>query len=194
MNSYNEFEINSNIKNENNELISSDTKRKFETMKKTDLLTTLFSHNLWANQRMLEECAKLSEEQLDATLEGTYGTIRDTLEHIVKAEQGYFSRVSAGERYQRPENEPQMTIQEMKDALEKTGKGFIEWAGKVGAEDTVEIDWDGVMRDVPKTTLLTQVINHATEHRSQIMTIMTQMGVEPPELDSWIYFDVMDKK
>jgi uncharacterized damage-inducible protein DinB len=162
-------------------------------MKKTDLLTTLFSHNLWANQRMLDECAKLSEEQLEATLEGTFGTIRKTLLHITTAEQAYLSRISTGKRYQRPENADQWTIVEMREKLEESGKGLIEWAGKVGAEDTVEIDWDGVMRDVPKTTIMTQVINHATEHRSQIMTIMTQMGVEPPELDSWTYFDAMDK-
>jgi uncharacterized damage-inducible protein DinB len=39
--------------------------------------------------------------------------------------------------------------------------------------DTVRIDWDGTPRDVPKTILLTQAINHATEHRAQIMAILT---------------------
>jgi uncharacterized damage-inducible protein DinB len=33
------------------------------------------------------------------------------------------------------------------------------------------------------------VINHATEHRAQIMAILTQLGITPPELDSWSYFD-----
>jgi uncharacterized damage-inducible protein DinB len=28
-----------------------------------------------------------------------------------------------------------------------------------------------------------QAINHATEHRSQIFTILTQQGVEPPSVD-----------
>ena len=71
----------------------------------------------------------------------------------------------------------------------ETGKGFIEWAQKVQAEDTVTIDWDGTPREVPKTVIMTQVINHATEHRAQIMVIMTQLGIQPPDLDGWTYFD-----
>ena len=51
-------------------------------MKSMDTLTTLFSHNLWANLRLLERCADLTSEQLDATISGTFGTIRDTLGHI----------------------------------------------------------------------------------------------------------------
>ena len=55
------------------------------------------------------------------------------------------------------------------------------------------IDWDGEPRDVLKTILLTQAINHATEHRAQIMTILTQLGIQPPNLDSWSYFDELEK-
>jgi uncharacterized damage-inducible protein DinB len=36
-------------------------------MQPTDTLTTLFSHNLWANLRLLELCAALSREQLDGS-------------------------------------------------------------------------------------------------------------------------------
>jgi uncharacterized damage-inducible protein DinB len=160
-------------------------------MKTHDTLTTLFTHNLWANQRMLEECAKLTSEHLDATIAGTYGSIRETLAHIMMAEQSYFSRISTGKRYQHPEGASEMTVAEMMGTMEKTGKGLIEWAAKVQAEDTVMIDWDGTMRETPKTIILTQAINHATEHRAQIMAIMTQIGVQPPELDSWTYFDEM---
>jgi uncharacterized damage-inducible protein DinB len=73
-----------------------------------------------------------------------------------------------------------------------TGAGLIEWAPKVQAGDTVQIDWDGTPRQVYKTVILTQVINHATEHRAQIMAILTQLGIQPPELDSWSYFDELD--
>ena len=66
-------------------------------MEPNDTLTTLFSHNLWANLKLLETCAELTSEQLDATIVGTYGSIQDTLEHIVKAEQSYFARVSTGQ-------------------------------------------------------------------------------------------------
>ncbi len=161
-------------------------------MQTAGTLKVLFSHNLWANMLMLECCAELTGEQLDATISGTYGSIRDTLEHIVKAEQSYFSRISTGQRHHFPEDAPPMTLAEMMEMSGRTGSGLIEWAPRVGAEDTVMIDWDDTPREVPKTILLTQAINHATEHRAQIMAIMTQLGVEPPELDSWTYFDKLE--
>jgi uncharacterized damage-inducible protein DinB len=34
---------------------------------------------------------------------------------------------------------------------------------------------------------LTQAINHATEHRTQIRTALTQAGIEPPALDGWAW-------
>ena len=136
-------------------------------MKTTDTLTTLFSHNLWANLRLLERCADLTSEQLAATIPGARGSIRDTLEHMTTAEQSYFSRISTDKPFIRPEDSLPMTIVEMKDSMRATGNGLIEWATKVQAEDMVHLDWDGTPREVPKTIILTQVINHATEHREQ---------------------------
>ena len=161
-------------------------------MKPTDTFTTLFSHHLWANLRLLERCAELTPEQLDGTAIGAYGSIHDTLQHIVTSEQSYFSRISTGKRYDRPEDAPSMTITEMVDSVRTTGSGLIEWAPKVQAGDTVQIDWDGTPRDVPKSIILTQVINHATEHRAQIMVMLTQLGIEPPDLQGWEYFDELE--
>lgn len=157
-------------------------------MQPTDTLTTLFRHHLWANLRLFEQCSGLTDEQLDATLNGTYGSVRDTLQHIVGAEKSYFSRISTGQPFRRPENAPPLTFAEMLETLRTTGAGLIEWASKVQAGDTVKIDWDGVPYDMPKAILFTQVINHATEHRSQIMAILTQLGIEPPDLQGWAYF------
>ena len=162
-------------------------------MNPTDTLTTLFRHNRWANVRILERCAGLTDEQLAATIVGAYGSIRDTLQHIVTAERSYFSRISTGQPYRRPEDAPPLTIAEMTESVRTSGSGLIEWAPKVQAGDTVQVNWEGAPRDVPKTILLTQAINHATEHRAQIMAILTQLGIQPPELDSWSYFDELER-
>ena len=42
---------------------------------------------------------------------------------------------------------------------------------------------------MPASLLLLQAVNHGTEHRSQVATILTQLGVVPPEMDGWTYFD-----
>ncbi len=158
---------------------------------KTDPLTIIFRHNLWANQRLFEICADLETEQLNASIAGAFGSIRETLRHIVLAEQSYFARISTGQPSQPSDKE--LTLSEMLDSVRKTGRGLIEWAFKVKADDMVILDWRGTPREVPKSVILTQVINHATEHRAQIMAILTNLGIQPPNLDSWSYFDETDK-
>jgi uncharacterized damage-inducible protein DinB len=163
-------------------------------MTQTDTLTTLFLHHRWANLQLLEMCTGLTSEQLAATQTGTYGSIHDTLQHIALAERSYLARITTGQPFRRPKDALPMTLEEMKDSLGASGSGLIEWAARVQADDVVEIDWDGILRDVPKTILLTQAINHATEHRAQIMGILTHLGIEPPELDGWMYFDQLEQK
>jgi DinB family len=109
---------------------------------------------------------------------------RLTKTHIVTAEQLYLSLVSTGHRYDRLEDAPPMTVAEMTETVRTTGAGLIEWAPKVQAGDAAQNDPEVV----PKTIILTQAINHATEHRAQIMAILTQLGIPPPELDGWTYF------
>lgn len=158
-------------------------------MQSLDTLTMIFTHHLWANVNLLQACAKLTEEQLDAKISGSFGSIRETLEHIVTSELSYLSRISTGQPYDYSNYEPPQTIAAMIESAQETGKGFIEWAPRIGADDDVEINWDGTLRMVPKNIILTQVINHGTEHRAQIQAILTQLGIESPDLQSWEFFD-----
>jgi len=38
-----------------------------------------------------------------------------------------------------------------------------------------------------------QAINHGIDHRSQIATLLSQQGIELPDLDAWAYNDAMHK-
>lgn len=159
-------------------------------------LETLFRHNLWANLQLLEVCRPLSEEQLQATVVGVYGSLGETWQHMARSERSYFSRISTGQPYRHPEGAPPLTFAELAESLRHTGEGLIEWVVKVDGEERVEVQWDnnGIQGpvQVPKAVIITQVINHATEHRTQIMAILTHLGIQPPELDSWGYFEAQE--
>jgi uncharacterized damage-inducible protein DinB len=153
----------------------------------------MFSHHRWANLCLLERCAALSDQQLDAAIPGAYGSIRDTLQHIVTAEQSYYSRISTGQPRRRAKDAPPMTMAEMIESASATGAGLIEWAPRVAPDDAVTVDGDDGPTRVPKAIILTQAINHGTEHRAQVMAILTQLGVEPPDLQGWAYFDQLPR-
>jgi uncharacterized damage-inducible protein DinB len=48
------------------------------------LLVMFYEHNTWANLRLLDFCAGLSDEQLNASAPGTFRRVRDTLVHIIR--------------------------------------------------------------------------------------------------------------
>lgn len=50
---------------------------------------------------------------------------------------------------------------------------------------TVEFDDDGTEAHAPMGIRIAQALHHGTDHRSQICTALTRLGVEPPAIDVW---------
>ena len=152
-------------------------------------LVTIFRHHLWANGKLFDACAALDEAQLAATAVGTYGPIYDTLHHLVRAEQGYLFLLTGDSPVarMRPEDRPAMAT------LRENARLFDEELMAVAAGVTPPAMAHSVEEDgqwsLPAGVVLAQVINHATEHRAHIMTILTQIGLQPPELDCWAFGD-----
>jgi len=149
------------------------------------VVVAMFQHNAWANLKLLDFCAGLSAEQLAATAAGTYGAIRDTLNHIVQAEASYVARVNGKRPPSLPENTPFAGIAPLRDAAAWTSAEMLQLA--LGARtDTLVIErWPEATEQYKLADLLTQAINHANEHRAQIATVLTHLGLEPPDMSGW---------
>jgi len=153
-----------------------------------NVLTRLFEHNNWANRRTLEACAALNDEQLDAEPRSpAFGTIRRTLSHFVRAQQNYLRHITRVEPPFTWEWEAPPPMEKLRESLERSGEGFLDIArdepGRV-PKSRVETR-DGSM--VEPWVLLVQAINHATEHREQISSMLTTLGVTPPDNDGWSF-------
>src|SRR5438093_13121271 len=66
-------------------------------------------HGVWANEKLLDRCRALTDEQLGLTVAGTYGTIRNTLAHIVASEEGYLVRLLGSLLHEPPLREHDLT-------------------------------------------------------------------------------------
>ena len=150
-----------------------------------NVLVRLFEHNNWANDKMIHACAALSDAQLDAApVSATKGTIRDTLTHLVSAQHGYLSLLTLPV-HQRVRISPAFT--ELRDAARQSGDGLVELARDLPEATfmTRRETRDGYL--VEPWVIMVQVINHATEHREQINSMLTALGVAPLDLDGWSY-------
>ena len=150
------------------------------------ILRKMFEHNRWANLRLVDAVAGVDENCLDAGCVGTAGTVRDTLMHIAGAEQRYVMRLSDRKpTYGERDGWPGAAA--LREALEQSGTLLIELAETVPSDRILTTEYQGKTHQLPVTTVFVQAINHATEHRSQIATILTQQGVEPPDMSGWAF-------
>ncbi|HEX5414402.1 MAG TPA: DinB family protein [Chloroflexota bacterium] len=149
-------------------------------------LGDIFRHNRWANLQLLDFCAGLSDEQLSLQAPGTYGTVRDTLSHLAGAESRYVAALNEveGARF---EAGPFPGIAALRESLASSGDALERFAeGGLPSELAPEVHW-GKTWHIQPTHFLLQAINHATEHRSHVIGILTQNGLTPPGLDGWAY-------
>ena len=155
----------------------------------SSMVTTLFGHNAWANGKLLDFCAGLSAEQLDATAPGGFGSIRDTLQHMVGSEVSYVELVN-GKLPAQPVPLDQFSgFAALQDAVRWTGDELLQLALAARADTPILERDEQRLFEYPRAGLLIQAINHATEHRTQIAAILTQLGLEPPDMSGWKYME-----
>ena len=155
----------------------------------TSVLTALFAYNTWANMKLLAFCARLSDAQLDTTAIGCFGSIRDTLVHIVGAETGYVERVN-GKLPPEPSSGKEFPgFKALKDAVRWTGDELLQLALSARADTKVRQRPPRMLVEYKLASLIPQAITHSTEHRTHISVIITQLGMEPPDTSVWNYLD-----
>lgn len=148
-----------------------------------NILARLFEHHNWANRRIVAACAALSEAQLDAAPRSpAMGTLRETLVHLAAAQQRYLWDLIP------PEALPSgrtLDFDAVATSLSATGKALLALAqdeSEPRLQTPFQTD-DGYT--VQPWVVMVQAINHASEHREQIKSMLTSLGVTPPDIDGW---------
>ena len=151
-----------------------------------ELLIEAFRYNKWANLHLLEVCAELSDEQLELTTPGTYGTISATLMHLFSAEQRYLRRL-AGFKPEINERDPAPDVAVLREHAVISGDGLIEAARRVTPEDTIDEERDGAFMRLHLGVVLVQALHHGNDHRTHICTILGAHDIPYGDMDVWSY-------
>lgn len=149
--------------------------------------TTFARYNAWANRRLYDACARLSEHDYMERRPSFFGSIHATLNHLLVGDRIWLGRIEG-----RPE----------KLALNQILYGdFTGLRVARGAEDErliriVEsldaarldqpldyLNTKGERYRTPLRLVLGHLFNHQTHHRGQVHGLLSQTAVPPPELD-----------
>ena len=151
------------------------------------LLNDAFAHHVWATLRVIDTCLTLSPEQLTTPVPGTYGSILDTARHIVGSDSWYLFALTGGRH---PTiDEDHMDLPELRAEMEDYGAAWSSLLGENPDPNAVLVRHrdDGSETHAPMSIRLAQALHHGTDHRSQICTALTTLGVQPPEIDVLSY-------
>ncbi len=150
------------------------------------LLQDAFGHHNWATLIIIDACSELTPDQLESTVPGTYGSIISTLRHLVGADTSYLALLSGGQ-VEALADEETADLATLRAAMVADGPVWSRVLDGDLDPDLVVVRHreDGSVSHAPLTIRLAQVIHHGTDHRSQVCTALTALGITPPEIDVW---------
>ena len=145
------------------------------------LLRRFFGHHLWATERLLEHCRPLTPVQLALSAPGTYGSIIDTLDHLVSADRSYLSGLTGGGRT------PPISAGTPGALLEHLTRQREGWFAYLDSKPDFEMMIERRSGPQPAWVVVTQAIHHGNDHRTHAGTALLRAGLEPEEIDVWGY-------
>ncbi len=140
-------------------------------------LDDAFAHHVWATLRLIDACQPLDRAQLATTVPGTFGSILDTLRHLVGSDASYLFVTTGGQV--QPIDEDELDVPQLRSVMVAHGSA---WAALLATDPDPEQDVvrrrdDGSEGRAPMSIRLSQVLHHGTDHRSQICTALTTLGI-----------------
>lgn len=165
-------------------------------MTPTDFVT-LYDYNYWATRKILERAAELTPEQYAAPASVPFGSLRGTLVHMLSAERNWRRRCE--ERFSPSQMLAEADYPAFDDVValwkeeEAAMRGYVASLSEADLAERIHYrDSRGNPFDVPLHLILTHVVNHGTQHRSECGIMLTDFGHSPGNID-FIYY-VLDNK
>ncbi len=143
----------------------------------------LYDYNAWANRRALDAAANLTPEQFTKPLGSSFGSVRDTLAHILGAEWIWLERFQGRSPASLPDVSQYSDIDTLRERWTEQEGRLLNFVGKLRQEDLDQVmEYKtlkfGVYRN-PLWQSMQHLVNHGTYHRGQITTLLRQLGAQP---------------
>lgn len=157
---------------------------------------TLAAYNRWANGKLYAAAEALGDAARRADRQGFFGSIHNTLNHIMVGDRLWLSRFPGQPAYRyRLDEVPYPDFDALKAAREAQDQVFIDFLAAMTPEylagDLSYTNTRGETFTMPVRLVLGHVFNHQTHHRGQVhhMIGMAGMGAEaePPAIDLIYY-------
>jgi uncharacterized damage-inducible protein DinB len=155
-------------------------------------LEVLYDYAYWANRKLFSVIAPLTTEQFTRRVAGSYGSIRDTMVHVLSAEAGWLDRCGGPKRGPRLNPADFPTVESVIQAWNRVEAHVRDFLAKLKDEDlarNAEYATDRSEKlSMPLGELLQHAANHGVHHRGQVALLLRLLGHAPGNFDMLVYY------
>ena len=160
-------------------------------MNLTDI-KSLFDFNAWAQNRLMGVVETLNEDQYTRDMSSSHGGVQGTLVHILASFEMWLSRWMGNPSNKMLNVQDVHTLDAAKKQWEGTQAKLISFVNGLAEPDLSRMisytNTKGESYSTPLGQMMQHLVNHATYHRGQIVTMLRQLGVKPINTDMIFYF------
>lgn len=151
-------------------------------------LFMMANYNTWVNTQIFEVCRRISDDQYRKDLGSFFGSIHNTLNHILLVDLLYLGRLN-GEANDHIHSLKQVLYDDL-DSLANVrvdiDRKLTEYVRGLSQNDlnrTVRYArMSGELCEESVEDILLTLFNHQTHHRGQVHAMLTQSGIENSEM------------
>jgi uncharacterized damage-inducible protein DinB len=154
-------------------------------------LERLYDYGYWATRKLLAAVAQLTPEQFTQTVAGSYGSVRNTLVHVMSAEWGWVERCGGPRRGDALKADDYPTLESVTatwTTVEAHVRGFLSTLKDEDVARVVEFSIPrGEKRALALGDLLQHGATHGVHHRGQVALLLRSLGHSPGNFDLLFY-------
>jgi len=152
----------------------------------------LFDYNNWAHRRVWDCVTPLTDEQFRRPCDYSIGSLHEQLVHTMGAEWLFLQRVQGISPTSIPEPDRYPTreaIREHWDTIAADWRTYLNGLRDAALDGKLTFtSINGrTQRTMPLWEMLTQILNHSTDHRAQTLALIHQLGGKTLEQDFIFY-------
>jgi uncharacterized damage-inducible protein DinB len=156
-------------------------------------LKRLYDYHYWANKKLLAVVSQLSPDEFTQSVAGSYGSVRNTLVHVVSAEWGWLDRCGGPARGARLNPADYPTAESLIETWGRVERYMREFLSTLTDDDLardVEFSFGNGPRNVASVgDLLSHGVVHSVHHRGQVAMLLRLLGHVPGDFDL-LYFAI----
>ena len=153
-------------------------------------LSRRFEYSYWANRKLFAVVGQLTPAEFTKDVAGSYGSVRNTLVHMLSAEWGWVARCGGPSRGPALKGADYPTFESI---VEKwlTVEGYVDdFLVSLTDDDLqrmIEFDLGAGPTSAPVGQLLEHALTHSVHHRGQLALLLRVLGHAPGNVDLLFY-------